>query len=61
MKIQTNELLRRYSKSLNHIGVKNLSVLPDETKDELKATRKLADKVRLFEAIEKSLSRQGLI
>jgi hypothetical protein len=56
-----NELLKKYSKSLNHIGVKNLSVLPDETKNMLKSTHKLEDKVKLFEAIEASLSKQGLI
>jgi hypothetical protein len=56
-----NDLLNRYSKSLNHIGVKNLSVLPNETKDRLKSAHKLEDKVKLFEAIEASLSKQGLI
>jgi hypothetical protein len=56
-----NELLKKYSKSLNHIGVKNLSVLPDETKNMLKSAHKLEDKVKLFEAIEASLSKQGLI
>ena len=55
------ELLKRYSKSLNHIGIKNLSVLSDEIKDELKVTTNLEAKVKLFEAIEASLSRQGLI
>lgn len=58
---KSDELLKRYSKSLNHIGTKNLSVLPDEIKTHLKSTHKLEDKVRLFEAIEESLSRQGLI
>ena len=55
------QLLKRYSKSLNHIGIKNLSVLPDEIKDKLKVTTNLEDKVKLFEVIEASLSRQGLI
>ena len=55
------DLLNRYSKSLNHIGVKNLSVLPDKTKDMLKSAHKLEDKVKIFEAIETSLSRRGLI
>ena len=55
------ELLKRYSKSLNHIGIKNLSVLPDEIKDKLKVTINLETKVKLFEVIEASLSRQGLI
>ena len=58
---KSDELLKRYSKSLNHIGIKNLSVLPDETKNMLKSAHKLEDKVKLFEAIEASLNRQGLI
>lgn len=58
---KSDELLKRYSKSLNHIGVKNLAVLPDETKGMLKSAHKLEDKVKLFEAIEASLSKQGLI
>lgn len=55
------DYLRRYQRSLNHIGIKNLPALPDEMKERLKAARKLEDKVRVLEDIESTLSRQGLI
>lgn len=54
-------LLNRYSELLNRIGIKNLPALPDEMKERLKNTTRLAEKVRVLEDIVASLERQGLV
>ena len=54
-------LLERYKKTMDHIGLKNLTALPDEVKAALKNTTALGDKVKLLESIELNLERQGLV
>lgn len=53
--------VKKYSYLLNKIGIKNLTVLPEETKDELKATTDINKKIELLEEIVCSWERQGLI
>lgn len=55
------QLLIRYKKSLDHIGIKKLPALPDEMKERLKKATKLDEKVIVLEDIEAYLTRQGLI
>ena len=58
---EVKELLRRYDKALNHIGINNLSALPEEMKERLREAHILCDKVVVLEDIEAILVKQGLI
>lgn len=56
-----DKTVKRYSYLLNKIGIRNLTVLPEETKNELKATTDINKKIELLEEIVGSWERQGLI
>ena len=54
-------LLDRYKRSLDRIGINNLPALPENMRAALKNATALSDKVKVLEAIEEHLSKQGLI
>ncbi len=56
-----DKTVKRYSYLLNKIGIRNLTVLPEETKNSLKATTDINKKIKLLEEIVESWERQGLI